>query len=58
MKFYKKILIIVFLIIVYIYICNISMMPNDIVLMQGDLLNLDTLFRNKCKRNANHGGFQ
>lgn len=44
MKFYKKILIIVFLIIVYIYICNISMMPNDIVLMQGDLLNLDTLF--------------
>ena len=44
MKFYKKILIIVFLIIVYIYICNISMMQNDIVLMQGDLLNLDTLF--------------
>lgn len=42
MKLYKKILIIIFLIIVYLYVCNISMLPNNIILMQGELLNLNT----------------
>ena len=44
MKLYKKILIIIFLIIVYLYVCNISMLPNNIILMQGELLNLNTIF--------------
>ena len=44
MKSYKKILIILILIIVYAYICNICMLPDNIVLMQGEFLNLNTIF--------------
>ena len=44
MKTYKKLLIVVILIIIYVYICNISMLPSSIVLMQGELLNLNTMF--------------
>ena len=44
MKLYKKILIILILIIVYAYICNICMLPDSIVLMQGEFLNLNTIF--------------
>lgn len=44
MKLYKKILIILILIIVYAYICNICMLPDNIVLMQGEFLNLNTIF--------------
>ena len=44
MKLYKKILIVFVLIIIYVYICNICMLPNNIVLMQGELLNLNTMF--------------
>lgn len=43
MKKLKKFLIIVILIIVYIYVCNISMLPNNIVLMQGEALKLNTI---------------
>ena len=43
MKLYKKILIIICLLIVYIYACNISMLPNNIILMQGEILNLNTI---------------
>lgn len=44
MKLYKKILIILILIIVYAYICNICMLPDNIVLMQGEFLNLNIIF--------------
>ena len=44
MKLYKKILIILILIIVYAYICNICMLPDNIILMQGEFLNLNTIF--------------
>lgn len=44
MKLYKKILIFFVLIIIYVYFCNISMLPNNIVLMQGELLDLNTVF--------------
>lgn len=43
MKKFKKILIILFLLIVYLYVCNISMLPNNIILMQGEALNLNTI---------------
>ena len=43
MKSYKKIFIILFILIIYIYVCNISMLPNNIILMQGDILNLNTI---------------
>ena len=43
MKILKKFLIILFLLIVYLYVCNISMLPNNIILMQGEALNLNTI---------------
>ncbi len=51
MKLYKKILFIIILLIVYIYVCNISMLPNNIILMQGDLLKLNTIFGVNIKGN-------
>lgn len=42
MKNLKKFLIILFILIIYIYVCNISMLPNNIILMQGEALNLNT----------------
>ena len=43
MKKIKKILIVITLILIYIYVCNISMLPNNIILMQGEALNLNTI---------------
>ena len=43
MKFLKKILIVILLLIIYIYVCNISMLPNNIILIQGEQLKLDTI---------------
>ena len=43
MKFFKKIVVILILFIVYIYVCNISMLPNNIILMQGEVLKLNTI---------------
>lgn len=44
MKLYKKVLFVIILIIVYMYVCNICMLPNNIVLMQGETLSLNTIF--------------
>ena len=44
MKSYKKIFLIIIFIIMYMYVCNISMLPNNIILMQGETLNLNTIF--------------
>lgn len=44
MNFFKRVIFICFLIIIYVYVCNISMLPNNIILMQGDTLNLNTVF--------------
>ena len=44
MKLTKRILLILALTIIYIYVCNISMLPNSIILMQGENLNLNTIF--------------
>ena len=43
MKKLKKILIVIILTLIYIYVCNISMLPNNIILMQGEALNLNTV---------------
>ena len=43
MKFFKKIVVILILLIVYIYVCNISMLPNNIILIQGEVLKLNTI---------------
>ena len=43
MKTFKKIFIVIILILIYSYVCNISMLPNNIILMQGESLNLNTI---------------
>ena len=44
MRKLKIFLTIFILLIIYVYVCNISMLPNNIILMQGDTLKLNTIF--------------
>ena len=44
MKKIYKILIIIFLIIIFTYVSNITMIPNDYILLQGERLNVTTIF--------------
>lgn len=44
MKLYKKILIIFFLVVIFIYTCNITLLPNNLILIQGEMLNLKTVY--------------
>lgn len=44
MKLYKKILIIFFLVVIFIYTCNITLLPNNLILIQGEMLNLKTAY--------------
>ena len=44
MRNLKRLLIVLVLTIIYVYVCNISMLPSDIILMQGETLNLNTVF--------------
>ena len=44
MKFLKKFFIIFILLIVYTYVCNISMLPSNLILIQGEKIELDTVF--------------
>ena len=43
MKLFKKIIIITFLLIIYAYVCNISLLPSNYIIMQGENLHLYTL---------------
>lgn len=43
MKLLKKIIIILFLLIIYIYVCNITLLPRNYIMMQGENLNIYTL---------------
>lgn len=43
MKLFKKIIIITFLLIIYAYVCNISLLPSNYIIMQGENLRLYTL---------------
>ena len=44
MRNLKRLLIVLVLTIIYVYVCNIGMLPSDIILMQGETLNLNTVF--------------
>ncbi len=44
MKQIKKIVFVVFLLILYIYVCNITLIPSSYILMQGEDLDITTLF--------------
>lgn len=43
MKLFKKNIIITFLLIIYAYVCNISLLPSNYIIMQGENLRLYTL---------------
>ena len=43
MKLFKKIIIITFLLIIYAYVCNISLLPSNYIIMQDENLQLYTL---------------
>ena len=49
MKIFKNIFLIIILLIIYIYTCNIVMIPDDIILMQGESLNINTVLGIKLK---------
>lgn len=41
MKIFKEIFIVFLLLIIYVYICNITLLPNNIIIMQGENLNIN-----------------
>lgn len=45
----KPILLILFFFIIYIYVCNITLLPNNIVVFQGEDINLKTIYGLKVK---------
>lgn len=44
MKLYKKVLIVLCLIVIFIYVSNITLLPNHLILIQGETLNLKTVY--------------
>ena len=44
MKLYNKIIIILSLIVIFIYVCNITLLPTNIILNEGEILNLKTIY--------------
>lgn len=44
MKLYKKVLIVLCLIVIFIYVSNITLLPNHLILIQGETLNLKTIY--------------
>lgn len=45
----KPILLILFFLTIYVYICNITLLPNNIIIFQGEELNLKTIYGLKVK---------
>lgn len=56
MKLYKKILIIFFLVVIFIYTCNITLLPNNLILIQGEMLNLKTAYGITLGKDADSEG--
>ena len=44
MKMYKKILILLLLVVIFIYVCNVTMLPKNIILLQGEIFDLRTMY--------------
>lgn len=58
MKLLKKIIIITFLLLIYIYVCNICLLPSSYIIMQGENLNLYTLLGLSIKENLDYQTLQ
>lgn len=58
----KPILLILFFLIIYIYVCNITLLPNNIIVFQGEELNLRTLYgleiNTKDRSNSSYDAMQ
>ena len=57
-KTISKILIIIFILIIYIYACNISMFPSDIILFEGQEIELKTILGINIKSKKNYETLQ
>lgn len=44
MKLYKRIILLLVLLCIFIYVCNITLLPNNIILIQGEILNFNTAY--------------
>ena len=44
MNMYKKILIVLLLVVIFIYVCNITLLPKNLILLQGEMLDLKTVY--------------
>ncbi len=58
MKLFKKIIISTFLLLIYIYVCNICLLPSSYIIMQGENLNLYTLLGLSIKENLDYQTLQ
>ena len=58
MKLFKKIIIITFLLLIYIYVCNICLLPSSYIIMQGENLNLYTLLGLSIKEKLDYQTLQ
>lgn len=54
MKKLKPILLILFFLIIYIYVCNITLLPNNIIIFQGEEINFKTLYGLKINQKNNN----
>lgn len=52
MNIYKKIAIVLILIIIFIYVCNITMFPDSIILIQGEEININTVLGLQIKNKS------
>ena len=54
----KSIFLILFFLIIYIYVCNITLLPSNIVIFQGEEISLKTVLGIKVSRkNGNYGSY-
>ena len=59
MKKIKPILLILFFLIIYIYVCNITLLPNNFVVFEGEELNLKTAYGIRVNtKNSSYGSYQ
>ena len=54
----KKITLIIFLLIIYLYICNITLLPNNIIILQGEDLKINTAFGISINKTNNYNIIQ
>lgn len=58
MKSYKKIIIVILLMLVFAYVCNITLLPSRYIIMQGENLNIFTLLGLYIKPKVNYQTMQ